>query len=145
MAKVTGLGGVFFKAEDPQALREWYREHLGIGDTPPFSSTEEGGGAVDFHWVELSDPPRPGHTVWAPFRSSSDYFQPSDKPYMFNFRVEDLDAMVAELTAAGVEVLPEREEAEYGRFAWVIDPEGHKIELWQPPEEPAAEDPGEDG
>lgn len=132
MGKVTGIGGIFFKVEDPAALREWYREHLGVGGTAPFTSTEESG-AVDFHWVELTEPRRPAHTVWGPFRSTTDYFRPSDKPYMFNFRVDDLDAVLARLAAGGVEVLPEREEAEYGRFAWIVDPAGHKVELWQPP------------
>lgn len=135
MAKVTGLGGIFFQAEDPQALKDWYRENLGVGDTAPFTSTEEGGGAIDFHWVELSEPRRPAMTVFGPFAAGTEYFRPSDKPYMFNFRVDDLDGMLERLAAAGVEVLPEREDAPYGRFAWLIDPEGHKIELWQPPGE----------
>lgn len=134
---VTGIGGVFFTARDPAALRAWYEEHLGLG-TAPFSSLSSVPGAVDFHWTEPTDPPRPARTVWAAFQESTDYFGPAGKPFMHNFRVDDLDAVLARLRAAGVPVDKKVEEYEYGRFGWATDPEGNRIELWEPPAEPDA-------
>jgi predicted enzyme related to lactoylglutathione lyase len=124
-AKVTGLGGVFFKARDPQALGRWYAEHLGL----PVS---DWGGAV-FDWTE-SDSGRPAYSVWSPFKESTEYFQPGDKPFMINLRVDDLDALLAQLRDEGCEVLDRREDGEQGRFGYVLDPEGQLVELWQPPE-----------
>ena len=111
MEKITGIGGVFFKAEDAEALRRWYGEHLGIDVDPNW------GGA------QLGD------TVWAIFKASSNYF---DKPCMINYRVSNLDGMLAHLRAAGVEVIDKIDESELGRFGWAIDPEGNRIELWEP-------------
>jgi catechol 2,3-dioxygenase-like lactoylglutathione lyase family enzyme len=101
--RVTGLGGVFFEAEDPASLRAWYREHLGVGATAPFTSTQEGG-SVAFHWLEPTDPPREALTVWSVFPAGTAYFEPSAKPFMLNFRVDDLDAVLARLRAAGAPV-----------------------------------------
>jgi predicted enzyme related to lactoylglutathione lyase len=121
VARVTGIGGVFFKARDPAALGAWYREHLGV-------PVEEGGRAV-FRWGGETA----GSTVWALFPEDTDYFGPSGSGGMINFRVEDLDRVLAELRDEGVEVLDRVEEQEYGRFGWIVDPEGHRVELWQPP------------
>lgn len=121
MARVTGIGGVFLKARDPAALGAWYREHLGV-------PVEEGGWAV-FRWGgDVS-----GSTVWALFPDETEYFGSSEAQAMVNFRVEDLDRMLSELRAEGVEVLDRVEEHEYGRFGWIVDPEGNRVELWQPP------------
>jgi len=111
MEKITGIGGVFFKAQDAEALRRWYGEHLGIDVDPNW------GGA------QFAD------TVWCIFKASSNYF---DKPCMINYRVSNLDAMLAQLRAAGVEVVDKIDESEFGRFGWAVDPEGNRIELWQP-------------
>lgn len=120
MAKVTGIGGVFFKSRDPKGLAAWYREHLSLEIEP--------WGGVNFHW---NDPE--GFTVWSPFGEDTAYFEPSDRPFMINFRVDDLDGMLARLREAGVRVDDRIEEYEYGRFGWFLDPEGTRIELWQPP------------
>ena len=118
MARVTGIGGVFFKARDPEALGEWYRKHLGV-------PVEEGGWAV-FHWEGS------GATTWALFPADTEYFGPGDSSCMVNFRVADLDSLLAELRREGVTVLDKVEEHEYGRFGWIVDPEGNRVELWQP-------------
>ncbi len=122
MAKVTGIGGVFLKAEDPEKLYAWYEKHLGICRKD---------GYVAFSWAEGESPDQPGMTVWSLFPKQSDYFSPSASPFMINYRVDDLDGLVEALKADGVEVA-KREDHEYGRFAWVVDPEGNKIELWEP-------------
>lgn len=132
-ARVHGIGGVFFKSEDPAALGQWYAEHLGL-NVLPF------GGAA-FEWNRRDTPPDPrlrhGYTIWGPFQDDTEYFQPSDKDYMLNLRVDDLEAMLDQLRAAGAEVLERREDTENGKFGYVLDPEGRLIELWQP----AADDP----
>ena len=122
-ARVTGIGGIFFKSRDPQALSDWYARHLGI----PYKTGE---GAM-FRW---SDDPQPdgGATVWSAFPADTKYFGAGPSPFMINFRVADLDALIAQLTADGVQVDPKREDYDFGRFAWIYDPEGNKIELWQP-------------
>lgn len=125
MAKVTGIGGVFFKAQDAERMRAWYREHLGIDATPE-------GGAV-FEWREASDPNKRGMTVWAVFPSDTRYFNPSRAPFMVNYRVANLKETLAELRAKGVPVDERVEESEFGRFGWITDPEGNRIELWEPP------------
>ena len=124
MAKVTGIGGIFFKARDVDALRSWYAEQLSV----PL----EEWGSWDFPWRDRENPERVGKTVWGPFPADTDYFAPSDSPFMFNFRVDDLDAMLTQLRAAGVSVEDKIEEYEYGKFGWIIDPEGNKVELWEP-------------
>ena len=125
MKKVTGIGGIFFKAKDPDNLREWYRQHLGI-------ESEKWGGFA-FHWSE--DPQTDGGaTAWSIFPESSKYFDPSTQPFMINFRVANLQELLAELRAAGVDVDPKSgDESEFGKFGWVMDPEGNRVELWEPP------------
>jgi len=126
MERVTGIGGIFFKAEDPKKLQAWYRDNLGV-------QLEEGGYAV-FKWAE-NDAKRDAVTVWSTFSKDTNHFQPSKAPFMINYRVNNLDAMLAQLKSKGVEQVGGIEEStELGRFAWVMDPEGNKIELWQPPE-----------
>ncbi|MDP9120672.1 MAG: VOC family protein [Acidobacteriota bacterium] len=126
MAKVTGLGGVFFKATDPGRQYEWYEKHLGIRREP------DGSGAI-FHWRQADDPERPGMTVWSIFSQGTSYFGPGEGRFMVNYRVDDLDGLLAKLAAEGVEIDPKREEYDYGKFAWIVDPEGNRIELWEPP------------
>ena len=121
MERVTGVGGVFFKAQDPKALAEWYRDHLGV-------PVEEGQ-----TYASLASTAAGEITVWSTFPRESDYFAPSSASFMVNFRVRDLDAMLAQLRAGGVEVDDRMEEAEYGRFGWCMDPEGNRVELWEPP------------
>jgi predicted enzyme related to lactoylglutathione lyase len=115
-AGVTGIGGVFFKARDPKKLAEWYAQHLGLEG----ASFQVFSGAAS--------------TVWAVFAESSDYFAPSQKPFMINFRVRDLETLLAELRAAGVTVDEKMGVEENGKFGWVMDPEGNRIELWEPAE-----------
>jgi predicted enzyme related to lactoylglutathione lyase len=126
--RVTGIGGIFFQAENPGRLYEWYEKHLGIKNEP------HGQGAM-LHWREDENPERRGTTVWALFEKHSKYFEPSRAPFMLNYRVDDLDALLEALRAEGVEIDPKREDHEYGKFAWITDPEGNKIELWEPPKE----------
>jgi predicted enzyme related to lactoylglutathione lyase len=125
MKRVTGIGGVFFKARDAAKLRAWYEQHLGF-------KIEDYGG-THFKWRDANDPEKTGSTVWSIFPEDTLYFDPSQKPYMINYRVEDLDALLEQLRDEGVEVEDRIEEQEYGRFAWVMDPEGNRIELWEPP------------
>ncbi|MEY2560016.1 MAG: hypothetical protein QOG51_431 [Verrucomicrobiota bacterium] len=129
MKHVLGIGGIFFKANDPEKLGAWYREHLGL-------DVEEYGG-VTFREGQSADESRPqrqAYAVWSPFAADTDYFEPSKKPFMINFRVVDLDALLKDLRAQGVETDKPAEKSEFGYFAWVMDPEGNRIELWEPPE-----------
>ena len=115
---VLGIGGVFFKARDP-ALAAWYREHLGI----PVADNGTFGAIID----------QGGTTVWATFPADTQYFAPSTAPFMLNYRVSDLDAMLVQLRAAEIAVEDKIEESDFGRFGWACDPEGNRFELWQPP------------
>jgi predicted enzyme related to lactoylglutathione lyase len=124
MKKVTGIGGIFFKSKDPKALKQWYADRLG------FVIAEHG--SVTFNWKKTDAPEKEGTTVWSPFKESTEYFQPSQKDFMFNYIVEDLKSLMEELKKEGVEVAGEMQEFEYGKFAWILDPEGNKIELWEP-------------
>lgn len=126
MKRVTGLGGLFFKAKNPTAMYEWYEKHLGI------TREADGSGAM-FHWRDSVEPEKTGFTVWSIFPQDTTYFDPSPAPFMMNFRVEDLDALLRALREEGVAVDPKVEEYEYGKFAWITDPEGNRIELWEPP------------
>jgi predicted enzyme related to lactoylglutathione lyase len=126
MKRVTGIGGIFFKARDPKGLKDWYRDHLGI---------ESGDSGATFKWRDREYPERVGCTVWAPFPGDTRYFDPSESPFMINYRVENLDRLLRQLRNEGVEVDDRIEEYEYGRFGWIMDPEGNRIELWEPPEE----------
>jgi uncharacterized glyoxalase superfamily protein PhnB len=124
MKRVIGLGGIFFKARDPKALYEWHRQHLGI------ESATDGSGAM---WRDADHPEVPGCNVWAIFPQETKYFSPSQSSFMINFRVENLDELLTALREEGVQVDPKVEEAEYGKFGWIMDPEGNRVELWEPP------------
>jgi len=126
MRRVTGIGGIFFKAKDPAALLAWYRTHLGI------ESASWGGTAFD--WKGPDNPEGNGQTAWAVFDSKSDYFAPSASPFMVNYRVENLHALLALLRSEGCTVDPKVDESEFGKFGWVMDPEGNRVELWEPPQ-----------
>jgi catechol 2,3-dioxygenase-like lactoylglutathione lyase family enzyme len=124
MERVTGIGGIFFKARDPQRTLAWYREHLGI-------PVPEGETYCDFPWRGADTDKTPGRTAWAVFEKDSDYFGPSAQTFMLNFRVANMDAMLAQLRRANIPIL-KTEDHDYGRFAWIDDPEGNRIELWEP-------------
>ncbi len=124
--RVTGIGGVFFKARgDAAALREWYERHLGIAIEP--------WGGHPFAWAGPDHPEGQGTTVCCVFAADSPYCGTAAGAFMVNYRVEDLDAVVSALKAEGCNVLDDVQDSEYGKFAWVIDPEGNKVELWEPP------------
>ena len=125
MKRVTGIGGVFFKSKDPKALGAWYREHLGI-------DVQDWGGAA-FAWQGPDNPEGVGTTVWSPFQADTQYFAPSAAPFMINYRVEDVRALLAVLRTEGVQIEGEVQESEFGTFGWIVDPDGNKLELWQPP------------
>ncbi|MBI3677827.1 MAG: VOC family protein [Proteobacteria bacterium] len=117
---ITGLGGIFFKSEDPKALAAWYRDVLGL-------HVEDWGGAL----LRYDAPGHPPQLVWSPFAQNTDYMAPSTREFMLNFAVDDLDAFLAKLKQKGVAVL-KRDEDPNGKFAWILDPDGTKIELWEP-------------
>ena len=125
MKRVTGFGGLFFKSKDPDALYEWYHKHLGIK-----RSSAEGG--VTFQWRDPDHPQQIAFTVWSIFPHDTDYFDPSRSSFMMNFRVENLDALLSALRDEGVWVDPKVEVYEYGKFGWIMDPDGNRIELWEP-------------
>jgi predicted enzyme related to lactoylglutathione lyase len=127
--RVVGVGGVFFKANDPDALAAWYHEHLGV----PIAT----GAAYGVFSSDGADG-APAQLVWSAFPANTTYFAPSRASFMINYRVTDLDAMLAQLRDAGATVDDHIEESEFGRFGWAMDPEGNRFELWQPP----AHDPG---
>lgn len=124
--RVTGLGGVFFKARNPEAVKEWYQKHLHI---------ESGEHGAVFSWRHSDNPDKVGITAWSPFPENTDYYQPSKKDFMFNYRVENLEELLKVLKKEGVEIVGEIEEYPYGKFGWIMDPEGNKIELWEPLDE----------
>ncbi len=124
MARITGIGGVFFKSRDDRAaLAAWYQEHLGI-------SLESFGGAI-LKWPDDKAEDK-GLTVWHIAEKESQWFSPSDSSFMINYRVDDLGEMIAQLRAGGVEIIQGPESHENGKFAWIMDPEGNKVELWEP-------------
>lgn len=125
MKRVTGIGGIFFHARDPVALRAWYARHLGI-------DVQDWGGTV-FHWRDEAGQPVGGSTVWNIGASDGDYFKPGTASFMVNYRVADLDALVQVLRDEGCTLVGTPQASEYGKFAWVLDPEGQKVELWEPP------------
>jgi predicted enzyme related to lactoylglutathione lyase len=126
MKRVTGLGGVFFKCDDPEKMKKWYADHLGI------LSDQYGG---KFEWRDKDESDKLCITAWSPFSKKTTYFSPSEKDFMFNYRVDNLEALLAQLRDEGVEVIGEPEIFEYGKFGWIMDPEGNKIELWEPDNE----------
>ena len=123
MKRVTGIGGIFFKSKDPAALGAWYRDHLGLDVT-------EWGGAI-FNWGGAGS--EKGMTIWNAFKSDTTYLDPGTASFMVNFRVADLHALLAALRGEGCNVVDRTEESEQGKFGWVIDPEGNKVELWEAP------------
>lgn len=127
MKRVTGIGGIFFKAKDAPALQAWYERHLGI-DVQPW-------GGASFDWTDAEGKPVAGATAWLINAHDSEHFAPSAASFMVNYRVADLRALIDALKAEGCNVLGEIAESEYGKFAWVLDPEGNKVELWEPPPE----------
>ncbi len=125
MKKVTGIGGVFFKCKDSKKITEWYKTHLGL-DTNEYGAT--------FEWREESEPTKKGSTQWSPFDEKTDYFNPSTKDFMINYRVEKLEILVEQLKKEGVTIVDEIETFDYGKFIHILDGEGNKIELWEPSE-----------
>lgn len=123
MARALGIGGVFFKARDPKALADWYASRLGIELDEHFCGT-------CFRPASL---PEGAYTVWSPFPAATDYFQPSEQPFMFNLIVDDLDGALAQVEQGGGVLAGEPQADQLGRFGWFVDPEGNKVELWQPP------------
>lgn len=121
--RVTGLGGVFFKSAHPEALKKWYKEHLEI---------DSGDHGAMFNWRFHDDPKKEGNTVWSIFPEDTAYFQPGNRDFMFNYRVENLVELLEVLKEEGVEIIGEVEEYPYGKFGWIMDPDGNKIELWEP-------------
>lgn len=123
MKKVTGIGGIFFKCKDPKAINEWYQKHLGFETTPY---------GTNFEWRQAEDSTKKGVTVWNPFAETTKYFDPSTKEFMINYRVENLEALIEELKKEGVTIVDKMESYDYGKFVHILDPEGNKIELWEP-------------
>ncbi|MDX1270744.1 VOC family protein [Bizionia paragorgiae] len=119
--RVTGIGGIFFKTEDPKASKDWYKKHLGF-DTDDYGST--------FWWKDKAG--NDCSTQWSPFKKESEYFEPSKKDFMFNYRVENLKELLDTLKDEGVTIIGEMQEFEYGKFGWILDNDGNKIELWEP-------------
>lgn len=126
MKRVTGIGGIFFKCKDPKKVTEWYHQHLGL-DTNPYGAT--------FEWYEGSDNTKKAQTQWSPFAENTTYFAPSPSAFMINYRVENLEKLVAALREEGVTILDKIETYDYGKFVHILDLEGNKIELWEPTEE----------
>lgn len=120
--KVTGIGGIFFKCKDPKAVRDWYQTNLGL-NTNQY-------GAV-FEWYQGADSTKKGFTQWSPFKETTKYFEPSTKEFMINYRVEDLQGLVAELKKNGVTIVDTIQTVDYGKFVHILDNEGNKLELWQ--------------
>ena len=121
--RILGIGGIFFKSENAERARAWYNDKLGI-DSGQYGAT--------FPWRSAEHPENEHLTAWTIFGASSDYFAPSPAPFMINYIVDDLDAFLEKMHAAGVQVDPKRDDYEYGRFAWIFDVDGNKIELWEP-------------
>lgn len=127
MAKALGVGGIFFKSKDPQALLAWYQAALGL-------PTE----SADYASFFAATMPAGGCTVFSPFKDSTDYFAPSSNAFMFNLVVDDLDGALRQVQEAGATLAGDAQKSEYGGFGWFIDPDGNKVELWEPPATPAS-------
>lgn len=123
--RVTGIGGVFFKTKDPDKIKKWYEKHLGF----PYDKY-----GCSFEWRQKGTD-KPGFTAWGPFEMDTKYYDPSKKDFMFNYRVENLEELLKVLKEEGVQVVGEMESYDYGKFGWIMDPEGNKIELWEPVDE----------
>jgi predicted enzyme related to lactoylglutathione lyase len=126
MKRVTSIGGIFFKCQNPDQMKTWYREHLGL-------QTDQYG--TSFEWRQVDRPDQKGFLQWSTFSADTKYFEPSAKEFMINYRVENLEWLVEELKKEGVTVLDGIEAYEYGKFVHILDPEGNKIELWEPNDE----------
>ena len=126
----TGIGGVFFRAKNPARLGAWYRQHLGL-------PVDEQWNGCQFHWREFKNPKKTGSTVWSAFKADTKYFGSGKPPqgHMINYRVADLKKMLAQLKKEGVWVDPKTQDSEYGKFGWIKDGEGNRIELWEPPKQ----------
>jgi predicted enzyme related to lactoylglutathione lyase len=122
MKRVTGIGGIFFKSKDPVKMNEWYGKHLGL-KTNAYGSV--------FEWKQAEAPEKKGFTTWSPFKDDTKYFAPSEKEFMINYRVENLEWLVEQLKSEGVRILDEIDSYDYGKFVHILDPEGNKIELWE--------------
>lgn len=122
MKKVTGIGGIFFKCDDPKKMKEWYSQNLGL----PVSEY-----GIMFKWRDADDPSKEGTTVWSPFKNDTKYFEPSKKDFMINYRVENIEELVEQLKTDGVTILDEIAVYDYGKFVHILDPEGNSIELWE--------------
>lgn len=127
MPRVKGIGGIIFRAKQPEAMQRWYAKHLGV--------EVDAHGVWSHYWRELDNPVHIGRTVWEVFAVDAENFEPSTSPFMINYRVDDLDACLAELKADGVTVLEQTVEFPFGRLGWCLDPEGNKVELWEPANE----------
>ena len=124
--RVTGIGGIFFKVKDPNQTKDWYQKHLGL-------NTDQYGTA--FEWRGSDNPHQKGFTQWSPMKEDTQYFKPSEKGFMINYREENLVELVQKLKAEGVTILDEIEDTEYGKFVHILDPDGHSLELWEPIDE----------
>lgn len=122
MKRVTSLGGVFFKCQNPEKMREWYSKHLGL-NTDLYGTT--------FEWRHSDEAEKKGFTVWSPFKDDTKYFEPSKKEFMINYRVENLEWLLEQLKEEGIQIVSEIEVFEYGKFAHIMDVEGNKVELWE--------------
>src|SRR4029453_4455945 len=125
MRRVTGIGGIFMSAKDPKALCDWYKKHLGI-------DVQDWGGAA-FTWTDSEGNPTKGTTIWSVGPADGNHFAPSKSTFMVTYRGENLEALLKVLRGEGCNVLEKTDDSEYGKFGWVMDPEGNKVELWQPP------------
>lgn len=125
MKRAIGIGGIFFKAQNPQSLAAWYQKHLGL-------PIDESFGGFAFRWDDDRRRPDKGYTIWSPFKQDTDYLEPSDKDFMFNFIVDDLETLHEVLASEGINQIDEMQDTEFGKFAWVLDPENNKVELWEP-------------
>jgi len=123
MKRVTGVGGIFFKCKDPDQMKAWYNTHLGL-DTDQYGT--------NFEWRQSDEQDKKGFTQWSPFKDTTTYFEPSSKEFMINYRVENLEELVEILKTEGVTITDEIQAFEYGKFVHIMDPEGNKIELWEP-------------
>jgi predicted enzyme related to lactoylglutathione lyase len=123
MKKVKGIGGIFFKCKDPKKMMEWYKVNLGL------NTTDYG---VTFEWKEAAESTKEGSTTWSPFAETTKYFEPSSKDFMINFVVEDIEGLVELFKKNGVTICDEIAKYDYGKFVHIMDPEGNKVELWEP-------------
>jgi predicted enzyme related to lactoylglutathione lyase len=121
--RILGIGGIFFKSANQKQMQEWYAKNLGLAD--------DGNGAI-LQWREQDNPDSEQMTVWSIHPGDTSYFEPSKAPFMVNYIVDDIDALLERLAKSGVQIDPKRQDEDYGRFAWIYDPDGNKIELWQP-------------